>query len=120
MKRRDWGMGTALKGSWVHLYELDRRARVWSLIEEKVCFCGLLRNEWMFKIPVGKPVYTTDDDGRWLENSLGSFLYDVENKISTHAWKTLERCEVMKVDITSEQAKVLWPEWASLIDELGD
>lgn len=120
MKVRDWHVGISRKGNVVRLHELDRKAQFWRLAEDKVCFCDLLRHEWLFKVPVGKPEYTTDDDGKWLENSLGSFLYSVENWIATRSSLAYDRCEVAVVPITPEQAKVLWPEWSTLIDDILD
>lgn len=117
MEHRDWAVSHSLKGNWITLYALDRRARLWRRLSEAICFCDTIAREWTFHVPTGWPRWERDGDERYLSNSLGSRLYAVETWFARREALAADRCVVRRVEISPEETVALVPEWAFLFED---
>lgn len=124
MAEQGWTAGFGKNRREVSLHEMDRRARLWAVVESvQIALCWLTggwlfdgRADWMWKIPLGWPKRAEDG---LLDNSLAGALYGWESCIFGKAWEHRERCTVVTLPLTRSQLHALWPDSAEY-DDLHD
>lgn len=125
-----WHVSHSNKGEVLHVYNYDAKAVVAEAVElSAFTLChwsggrlfGHGLGEWAWRVPVGRPVYDSEDLGErgrpWLVNSLASRLFDAETALCRWSGKYADACKVAEVPISSEQARILSPDLMELFDE---
>lgn len=110
---KTWWVKHHKHGAHVLLTNLDRRARVWGVLERLSCTCRVTNRQLVWKIPLGKP--RRDEDGE-LSNSLGQWLWEHDSTVAIRAFNEAQRCVVMELPVTDEQAQVLDPDTTFLYE----
>lgn len=114
-----WALGHSNEGFTIGLYE----HKWWALAIEDVTFWlmdktagfGTYHSELLWKISVGFPKYELSDPAdswsdRWLANSVGSLIHNIEQGILRWAWKGEK--QLKKIPITRDEAEALgWDCW---------
>lgn len=126
---RNWSVSHHKDGDHVHIYEYRLRTKLLTLLEEAVetvdakvtrhwlCASGLPEAFW--KIPVGRAQYDPEDPD-FLENSVGSKVYDLYNRFSGFVYRAQKQDEVASIPITQEQLLELVPDWGFLFEDDED
>lgn len=112
MKHHRWTVSMQHRQGSVELYDYDWRARAWERLDAIVCACRF--PEWVWKIPAGR--LTRDEDG-FLETSVASRVYDLENAIGHKVAEAMDRCRVQTVPVSQEVLLSLAPDWAFFFED---
>lgn len=70
---------------------------------------------WSWSVPLGRPV--RDADG-WLENSLGSWLWSVGQRLHSLGQEWRHSRHVMHFPVSLDAARGIDPEWVAEVEEM--
>lgn len=117
---RKWQLSSSRFGFKVRTYEVPRHAVLLESVFDKACWLtgGWLGGHGMpekfWEIPVGRAVY--DEEG-YLENSIASKFFDLEQAVFTYSFK--RETNAVEIEITAEQARAIDPEFVGDMEEIG-